>query len=71
MKKAFIVSVVVVVMIAITMLTLNSDRSPYTSKEGITELPVLAKDSLVQRGKVLIANMSTQDREAIAAYYNR
>ena len=55
-----------------TVFAYNSDKGPAKQKDGITELPSPAIDSVLKRGKELVSKLkySDEDLQAISVYLN-
>ena len=53
-----------------TVFAYNSDKGPAKQKEGISELPQPATDSIIKRGKELVSKMNYDDKDlqAISVY---
>ena len=56
----------------ITAFAYNSGKGPAKQRDGITELPQPALDSVIKKGKDLVGKMNyrTEDLKAIATYLN-
>ena len=72
MKKSLIIFCTLTLITTLTVFAYNSEEGPAKQKDGITELPQPANDSLMLRGKYLVnkLNYSKEDLEAIAVYIN-
>lgn len=55
-----------------TVFAYNNDKGPAKQKEGISELPQPATDSIIKRGKELVSKMNYDDKDlqAISIYLN-
>lgn len=68
MKKAIIIFSAFILIAALMAEAYNSSAGAPKQTDGITELPLPKTDSLVARGKKLMANYNHEDLQAIAAY---
>ena len=73
MKKIIIPASAFVLISVIGLAAFNSGKGESKSKEGITELPLPAADSLVKHGEELVnkAKYSKTDLEALKLYLNK
>ena len=72
MKTFLIIFLSFTVLATITAFAYNSGKGPAKQRDGITELPKPALDSVIKRGKDLVSklNYSTADLNAITTYLN-
>ena len=72
MKKSLLVLCTVAAVSTVTAFAYNSDKGPARERDGISELPSRASDSLLKRGRDLLAPLHYNERDlkAIAAYVN-
>jgi len=68
MKKAIIVFSAFILVAALMAEAYNNGKGVSKETVGITELPLPKTDSLVARGKQLMAKYNHEDVQAIAAY---
>jgi hypothetical protein len=72
MKTILLIFCSVALIAVVAAFAFNSDKGPAAQRDGISEMKTPLVDSLVLRGKTLIAPMhyTDQDLQAIAAYLN-
>jgi hypothetical protein len=72
MKNSLIIFCSVALIVTLAVFAFNTDKGPVQQSDGINELQLPAADTLVLRGRALIAPMhyTDQDLKAIAAYLN-